>query len=402
MTLTPQGLVTLTPQELYADALQEANANVTGFQSLPSGLINNLLQTQVIAEMQMQDLTATLFNGIAPQFSNDQQFLNWGSTFGVTQIPQTQSSVILTFTGPTNTMIPQGTKASTGTGITPAVTVATVQNVTIGTTGSVSVLARSVSPSFDPIQANTVTNMVTALTGVTVNNTNAGVQGEPAESLTAYKQATYNAVQTNLYGSLVSAYKLLHAVEGVSQRLVKINFGEVTTGTPPNEKTYTGINAIVGGGTNADVANALATAFGYIGFISSPSGSETDRTIEEILTIYNTTFPVKFTRPKLYQTGITVSISLTGVTSTPDILTSALKPTMEDYIISLQLGDRLNEAGLSDTVYEALKLINIKPTNIATLSFAVTFNGNPVSFNSQGFLPLFDDTYMTLTSFVVA
>lgn len=164
---------------------------------------------------------------------------------------------------------------------------------------------------------------------------------------------------------------------------------------------YAGIEIVCGGGTDEAVANAIFNSVLQTkNLVSNPSNSETARTVTQNVTVYNSTFPVKFTRPKLSELTIDLTLTLNGSISTQTVLQNLLETVFTDYIDSLNIGKALNVISIDNVLIEALKTVPIYPETVQSSAYTFTIDSTPVS-PTNGYLPLAFDQYLSLTSFAL-
>ena len=227
-TLTASGYQISTPTELNADLTSQAVALVPGFTTLPSELRTNLIQEASLVAYKMENAISDLMNGIAPGYANDFMFQQFGESFGLPPKEAINAQVTVVFTGPVGTYIPVGTTCSNA-GST--IQVATTVDGIIGSTGNISILCESTGDQEITILANTITVLDVAITGVTIDNPNAGTAGLPAETAAEYRLRVQQALSATRIGQIERIYELLYQVPGVTPRLVTINHSTVTVVT---------------------------------------------------------------------------------------------------------------------------------------------------------------------------
>lgn len=397
MTLTAQGFTQDSPTAIRTDLTNQALADVEGFTSFPTELRTNLIDEAVIIEMKIQDQINSLMNGIGPDFSNDQMFKQYGCSFGLTMKDFQYAQATLRFSGTAGTIIPKGTRARN---VANTVTLAATAQGIIGSTGTVDLLCESSSEVIVDIPATSITVMVDAISGVTVTNPNAGTSGIPAETIDQFKARVYNEVQSPRYGGITRAYSLLNQIDGVESRLIHFRTMEkIVTGTP--DKYYQGIECVVGGGDDNLVAGALFESFLQTkNLLSSPSNTETARTVSVDVPLYGSTFPVTFTRPKQLTGALTITLPIKGVTTTSAIMEGVLKPVFENYFDTNKVGQAVSAATMDSLIYETLLASGIETANIGEIAYAFTLDSVPTPMDS-GFLPIEFDQYINLASFTV-
>jgi len=398
MTLTAQGFTQDSPTQIRTDLTNQALADVEGFTSFPTELRTNLIDEAVIVEMKIQDQINSLMNGIGPDFSNDQMFKQYGCSFGLTMKDFQYAQATLRFSGTAGTVIPKGTRARN---VANTVTLAATAQGIIGSTGTVDLLCESASEVIVDIPATSITVMVDAISGVTVTNPNAGTSGIPAETIEQFKARVYNEVQSSRYGGITRAYSLLNLIDGVESRLIHFRTMEkIVTGTP--DKYYQGIECVVGGGDDNVVAGALFESFLQTkNLLSNPSNSETARTVSVDVSLYGSTFPVTYTRPKQITGALTIAMSIDGVTTTNAIMEGVLKPVFENYFDTINVGQAVSEASMNQLIYGTLADSGIPTANIGTIEYSFTLDSVPTPVEG-GYLPLDFDQYINLTTFTVS
>jgi hypothetical protein len=393
-TLTAAGYIPDSVTTIKDNLETEAVASVTGYTQLPSGLQENMIQVSAITEVHIQDMVADLLNGIGLDYANDFMIKNLGASFGIFMKDFQYGQVYLLFSDTVGTVIPAGTRVKNTDG---SIIVATLVNGTISSTGTITLLAESTTEQLTAATANSMTVMVDVITGVTVTNPLAGTAGLVAETIAAFKLRVYSEIQSARSGNVARASSELNKLSGVNSRLIKFKPQAILSGT----NYYQGIECIVGGGDDAQVAGALLSAFLQTqNLVSAPSNGETARTVTKTVNLYNSSFVVKYTRPKQITVGLTVTITFNGYSSSQEVISGILSPVYTAAFSALTVGSTVNMKYLDSLVIETFKDNNIDPEYVQDISYAVTFAGSPVSFTNN-YLPIQDDWYLDLTSFAV-
>ena len=398
MTLTAQGFTQDSPTAIRTDLTNQALADVEGFTSFPTELRTNLIDEAVIVEMKIQDQINSLMNGIGPDFANDQMFKQYGCSFGLTMKGFQYAQATLRFSGTAGTVVPKGTRARN---VANTVTLAATAQGIIGSTGTVDLLCESASEVIVDIPATSITVMVDAIAGVTVTNPNAGTSGIPAETIEQFKARVYNEVQSSRYGGITRAYSLLNQIDGVESRLIHFRVMEKLVTVESTTKAYQGIECVVGGGDDNLVAGALFESFLQTkNLLSDPSNDETARTVSVDVSLYGSTFPVTYTRPKQLSGALTITLPIKGVTTTNAIMEGVLKPVFENYFDTNKVGQAISAATMDNLIYATLSDSGIDTANIGEIVYAFTLDSVPTPMDS-GFLPIEFDQYINLVTFVV-
>lgn len=214
-----------------------------------------------------------------------------------------------------------------------------LSSIAIAGAGTQSLEFRSAALGEVEVQLNTITTAVTVIPGVTtINNPSAPtIIGVNEESDTAIRMRRRMAVSLGAVGSVDSIQAALVNVSGVTTSLVLENDTNVTDsqGTPPHT-----IWAIVEGGTDADIANAI--------YVQRSVGSGM-RGAQVVLvpTVTGESYEVRFDRPGQQDLWIRFSIvDITGATINND--------SIRELIVENVFWD-IGEAASADTVIAFLK-----------------------------------------------
>jgi hypothetical protein len=394
-TLTAAGYIPDSVETIKDNLETEAVANVSGYAQLPSGLQENMIQESAITEIHIQDMVTDLLNGVGIGYANDFMFKQLGASFGIFIKDFQYGQVSLVFSGTAGKLIPKGTRVKNADG---SIIVATTELGTISSTGIITILAETTMQLLTSIPVSSMTIMVDVITGVTVTNPLVGTGGISAETIEAFKARVYTEIQSARSGNIARASSELNKLDGVNSRLIKFKPQFILSGT----NYYRGIECIVGGGDDAQVAGAILSAFLQTqNLISNPSNSETARTITKTINLYNSSFSVSFTRPKQIVVGLTVTVTFNGYSSAQPIILGILSPVFTSTFSNIEVGSTVNTKYLDSLVIETFKDNNIDPEYVQDIAYSVTFAGSPVSFTNN-YLPIQDDWYLDLTNFTVA
>lgn len=398
MQLTAQGFTKDTPLQIRTDITNEALAESVGFLSFPAELRQNLVDSMVIEEVRIQDMIAALANGIGPDFANDQQYKQFGCSFGMTMKDFQYAQATIRFSGAVGTFIPRGTRVSNGTDVQ---LVSTVDGI-IGSIGYTDILCESAQQVIIDIPANTITTLVDVIPTVAVDNPSAGTSGIPAETIAEYKAAVHGRIQSPRYGTEDRARSLLRDITGVDMRLVAFRTLDLPVTVGETTVYYRGIECVIGGGDNYEVAAALYKAYLQTkNLLSNPSGSESARTVSVDVTLYNSVAPVKFTRPKQISADLSVVVAINGQLTTNDIIEGLLKPVFEDYFDGLDVGKSVSAASMNQLIYSTLEASGIGTDKVGIITYTFDLDSVPTPM-TDGYLPLEFDQYIVLSTFEAA
>lgn len=405
MPLTQQGFVKRTASEIKEDLINHISQTLPDFTEQDADLTSDILNTSIISILQYEDMLNTLFNGYSPDFSNASLFKAFAESVGLRQRVAFNAQVTLTFSGKFGDFIPKDTICTDAQGL---VEFKTQDNIVLDTTGTGSVLALSDTLEvWDAGQIATIKSIVGD--GIAVTNKVASlkfIDEETEDELKARVQAKFRSVRQ---GGKLYAESMLKGVEGVDRRLVAFYDKTITQTFEQNTYYIKGIEAVVGGGKDEEVAKAL-----YLSFletqklVSNPSNNEASTRSREItLYIYNNPVTVRFTRPKLLQIGLQMNISFTSNISTPIALQNLTQSAVTNYVNNLKVGIPINLYSLIEIVMPILVDSGIPSYTMREISFIYKISNDTIdtsykAFNDSGFIPeILDDCYCELSEYGV-
>lgn len=405
MPLTQQGFVKRTASEIKEDLINHISQTLPDFTEQDADLTSDILNTSIISILQYEDMLNTLFNGYSPDFSNASLFKAFAESVGLRQRVAFNAQVTLTFSGKFGDFIPKDTICTDAQGL---VEFKTQDNIVLDTTGTGSVLALSDTLEvWDAGQIATIKSIVGD--GIAVTNKVASlkfIDEETEDELKARVQAKFRSVRQ---GGKLYAESMLKGVEGVDRRLVAFYDKTITQTFEQNTYYIKGIEAVVGGGKDEEVAKAL-----YLSFletqklVSNPSNNEASTRSREItLYIYNNPVTVRFTRPKLLQIGLEMNISFTSNISTPIALQNLTQSAVTNYVNNLKVGIPINLYSLIEIVMPILVDSGIPSYTMREISFIYKISNDTIdtsykAFNDSGFIPeILDDCYCELSEYGV-
>lgn len=402
MPLTQNGYTKSTAREIKDKLINQIRLSIPEFTEQPADLQNDILDTSIEGILLYEDMMSELFNAYAPAFANKDIFRKFAESLGLRQKEEFKAQVTLTFSGKMGDLIPKGTIVCSETDESSVFT--TQDNAVISSTNEVNVLALSETTSI--FVAGTLTKLKSVLNdGVSVTNKSDSLGYIPAET---EEQLTYRAqakLRSARQGGKLYAVSCLSAISGVNPRLIAFydSDGEQTIN---NQKMYVkGIEAVIGGGEDTEVALALYKSFLETQkLVSYPTNNETSRSSKVILYIYNNPVEVQFTRPKLVEISITLLLSLTDLLTSPTSLQALTESALTDYINNLQVGVPISKYALIDLLLPLIVDAGIPAYTITNISFKYHLGdvGEFVDFNSDGFIPEIErDCYASLVGYGV-
>ncbi len=392
-TLSKEGYIPQTAEEINTEMTNEAIANVIGFTGLPSELRTDIIEESTIPTLKMQDMVSDLMNGIAPTFANDFIFEQWGESLNRPIKDSTSTQVTVIFSGSEGQYIPENSECQNA-GAT--ITVNTITDGIIGASGTVSILCETEEAVAIP--ANEITVMTDPIGGVTLDNPVAGTEGIPAETIDQYRARIQNALQAPRIGQVARAYDLLQVIDGVVSRLIFFRNTFILKDISGTDYVFQGIEAVVGGGVDADVANALLNSFLQTkNLTSDPSNSESARTVSIDVSVYNSVFPVLFTRPKASDLDVVMTMALVDATADQQTVEQMISDAFTAFFNSLTIGTAVNKNSLNQIVFDTLEPIGIGTENIEAITYVIDIDGTPTAFVDD-YIPIEFDQYLSLTS----
>lgn len=400
--LTKTGYAKLTAEEVRDDLISKIKLRIPEFTLQPADLQSDLINTSIEDILQYEDMTETMLNAIAPGYANDEIFKKFAESIGLSNNVKFNSSVVLTFNGIPATFIPKGTVCSGG-----GHSVRTTKDVLLSSTGSKTVLAETTDVVVIP--ANTITSIDSAnIPGLTVTNEVEGIAGIEQESLEQLKYRAQARFRSPRKGGIDYTYSIVTTNLKVDPRLVRFRLIDRIVYNDGNSTStkyvMSGVEAIIGGGSDEDVALALFQGFIETQkLVSQPSDNDTSRTVSINIGYYGNTIPIKFTRPKSLNLDITLMISFTEIQTTPTSIKGATEDELTNYINTLALGSPLSKLTLTSIILPLLQAKGIATNTIASIDYELKINGNVITTKGpEGFIKEVQfDTYLILTSYNV-
>lgn len=395
--LDNKGYQPSTPAELREELLAKVKAQIPTFEVFPAELRNNLLDEGATFATFFENYFQILFNWYAPSQANEILFSMFAEEQGLRRKGAYKSEVDLKFTGVAGSVIPKDLGVTTAD---KKVVFKVLEESVIGTTGEIIVLAYCNDDNIPTIGIGDL-NTLTINLNLQVENISQPTQPVEIESFDLFKSRSQARWRNPKFGSYEGLITAIKSIEGVIQRTCTYKTMEIQDGG----KTYNAINIVVSGGNAEDIAYAIYKYGGLTGklFLSNPSDSDGGRTISYDLTIFNNTHTYKFTRAKLLNLDIKVTLSLRAITSSSASLIALTKESMQDYINSLQVGTLISKMTLTEAFLTGFKRANGNALNInqEMLQFQVKNGTSPMSFDGKGFLDIKFDEYCILSNYDV-
>lgn len=342
-----------------------------------------LIEVNTTLRQQVLRANATVLNSFNVKYAVGSQLDALGSAVLVYRLYAQPTKTIGVVTGIANTIIPAGSQVQTAAGDIYE----SLANVTIPASGSASVYFQSVQTGAIPCVQNTMTTILTPVTGwETVNNPDPPIFGYETETDDAYRQRiTYAQQQATGYNDSIKG--VLAGVAGI----VSSYFNENTTSQEIVDNGITlaphSICVVVDGGLTQDIANALATAKDVgCGYTAISGQSITAQGYDSANDRY---VSVTFNRPDYIDVAvqITVSTNLYQGTNLSSDVTNAILNWASNNVSEVEgliVGNSVNTWEIASAVTVQIPTIKIVSVLAGKAGQSLSANGVEISNNECG------------------
>jgi len=249
-------------QELNDEMKNIFGANFNVSPESPDGQVNGTISESNANLWEIAEDINTAFN---PSSSTGNSLSNLVQFNGITRLLATGSIVVLTITGTQGTLVVEGSLVSTSD---TKVQFSTDAEVTIPVSGSITVLATASVTGPIVALAGTITVIDSPITGwVSVTNVADAILGRDLETDAELRARREGSVARDAQAIVDAVFAEVSAVSGVTN--VKVLENDTDTGPDTNGLPAHSMQAIVVGGSDADIAQAIfikktlgATPFG--------------------------------------------------------------------------------------------------------------------------------------------
>lgn len=393
MQIGNTGVIKDSPTVIRERLLNKAIEEVEGFTNLPSGIQNNLLDESVLDIVEIQDMLANVMNSISPSYANDFIVRELGEAFGLKIKDQALPNTTITFYGLAGVIIPEGLEVGNADGSKKFIT---TKSDIINATGQVSIYCEGADYYDTPTPANTLNILLNQVLNVTsCTNLNDAVETTPAETISEFRSRFQTRALANRSGTVATLDNALKEIEGTVDRLCTYKASQIV------EKGVSKavLEIIVGGGDDYSVALAIFNSILYPDIlVSNPSGDETNRTINVNVAFNSVDFPITYTRPKINQLSINISLTVqSGFINIPsEAFTLLLRPYYENYINNLKIGYAPTGYSFDDLIYQCFRYNSYSRDIITGINYTLTINGEPATLNGERQLETDFDVAYTL------
>lgn len=257
--------------------------------------------------------------------------------------PKTSEPTVVTcqVTGLNGTVIPQSSLVDNTDGYRLRSTTA----VTIGESGTATVIFETIERSAIPIPANSVTRIITVTPGwSTVNNEAAGATGRDIESRAEFENRRRASVAANAHGTVSAIYGTLANLNGVIDVQVLENIGPNPIVKYGVTVPAHGINVCIYGGDDQDIARVI--------YEKKDAGCDTGGNTQIIYAdpdYYNANYIWYITRPTTVNFWVRVTLSATEANNSG--LVDNIKAAVYTDFLGQNEHTRETRVGLAQTVY---------------------------------------------------
>lgn len=393
MPITSNGYVKRTPEEIKKSIISRIESKGLKFRELPADIQNNIIDTAVYSLVEYENLAAETINSYAPGFANAFMWQALAGSLNIDKLSEVKSQVRLEFRAAPNTYIPEGVKVGA---------FETSQSLTINSTGVGYVIAYS---NTDEIaEPNTLTKIDTILPeGISVTNPEASLKRLEAESDEKLKYRAQSILRSPRKGAFDYCRWRLSGVKGVNPQYIQFRRAKRTTQVEVEGtqmlKEFQGIEIVVGGGDDADVAGCIFDSFlETANLFSEPTDGDKKRTINFEINYNGSLIPVVWTRPKLLQLDLEITFAFSTINISVDALQGLLSEKLVLYFNSLQVGAKVNKNAINQLILNILKEDgDIDAALVKTIDYSIKINGLVVNFDVNNEIPEVKfDTYINV------
>lgn len=347
------GYIKRTAEEVKKDLIDLLKKENPDFYEQPADIQADLINTAIADILQYENLISTMLNSYSMAESSEMLFRMQAEELGLRQKSEFKSQVVLTFKGLPGDIIPKGTRVSTALGDKEIFE--TTKKVVIGSTREVNVLALSeIDYTLDKGKINKLVSIISK--GIVVTNNAPSLPKIEEEPFNLFKARSQARLRSPRIGGRLYAESLINSIEGINPRLVAFNAIDYTIKDEDDEVNnvyfrLTGIEAIVGGGDQIEIAFALYQSFFETQkLISQPSDKDATRTINQELYVFDNVINVIFTRPKLLMLNLKLKITFIGKLSSAQAVKDNTIDSLTNFVNTLKVGKPINLYSLIEVI----------------------------------------------------
>lgn len=162
-------------------------------------------------------------------------------------------------------------------------------------------------------------------------------------------------------------------VEGVSKYGGAENYTNATKVIKNLTLKPNSISVIVKGGTDSDIANAIAE--------TRPTGCGMNGNVNVELVYNNETYTYSFYRPKIKELAVSVSIKQSSIVNAE--YTSDIKKIVSEYVSGLDLGAFISQPEMAQKIREGVSLVNVVDVKIGLKSGELGYNSIQLNLDEE-------------------
>lgn len=407
--LTRYGYEARTYDEIKADLINKIKLQGRDFETLPAEIQNNLIDCSLQIILEFEALINDCLNSFSLNNQNDFIFNLLAESVGIKKKGAEVGSADIQFKGAPLSLIPAQTKITTKD---KSATFITSEALLLNEAGVGIVKAYADTQKI--YAQNQITELETILKdtlNVSATNLQQSVANIAEETQAEYKARAQAINRTSWLGGMAFALSKIKGLQGVDSRLVNGRVTEIKKSVDNKEYFINGIEIIVGGGNQNDIALILYKSFFDTSrLLSNPSNNEADRTISLNISTISGAQTIVFTRPKSLQLDLKFIFEFVGSYFSKEDLYNALYKPINSLIQSISVGERLGEAQFNELIYSEFKAIGLSAQAIRkiTTQYAldtpegtktddITFKG----LDNENKIPLNFDNYLTLNNLII-
>lgn len=387
-----------TFEEIKNEISTELNQLIPELKVVDNTLVANLIDVSSVILKQQEGLIKYLFNGVSYPSTSNVLFDLVSRDYGVTRHPSAEASCDIKITGTPGYIINGNTQFSNDSG---SVIFYTTKSYTINSVGEciMNCYSNSLKEDINKILVGDINKTLVPDNNITkVENIDIPTPAIEIESLNNFKERIQERARNIVQGSPEGLMSQLKAISGVNPLLVNLNIGTQEI----QGVRYNGIEAIVSGGDPSEISKMLIDYCGLNSkvLVSNPSGSESNRTVEQTIKVGSSSIPVKFTRPKILNFELIIKPKFKDFIVTNEQLQASMTDNIISIFNNLPITEPVNKTFITETFVDELSNYGIKYSNIVSVDFEYTIDGTPGSLDANEFIPeKLPDTWLKITKF---
>ena len=374
MPLTVEGYQKDSPETIKQDLIKILREKIPDFAEQAADIQDDILDTSISDILYFENLLAVMLNAYSFDYSSQDLFRKQAEEVGLRPKGIFKSQVTLTFMGAPGDIIPRFTKVSKNSD--PSIYFETDETIVIDSTGSA--VVKAYGEVKESIPEGQIQNIITVLQeGIAVTNNEASLASIEEEPFEEFKLRSQARLRSPRMGGRLYAESCLNTLAGVNPRLVNFynrDFTELFENVDSSAQEVArikGIEAVIGGGDDYQVAKVLYTSFFETQkLMSLPSDNDENRKKNVELYLYNTVIPVNFTRPKELPLYLMLKITFNSNLISAQAVQALCLNKIENYVNTLKVGTPLTTMGLANVITPIMADAGFGPDTILSIDFS--------------------------------